>query len=123
MALNHVELLVIFTMSLNLFSGMLIASGAAADMGLAGQVRVGGDQAVDAVVDNSSEVGTGAPTGSTLFGSYNVLAGQLAEIRRVAYAAPTIFGNLGAPGYITAPLSALITVVYAFGIIKFFRGL
>jgi len=123
MALNHIELLVIFTMGLNLFSGMLIASGAAADLHLAGQINVGGDEQVDDAVDATSNISTGAPTGSTLFGSYNVLANQLGNIRKIAYAGPVILGNLGTPSYITTPMSLFITVIYGFGIIKFFRGL
>jgi hypothetical protein len=123
MGIKTLELLIIFTMSINLFSGMLIASGAAQDMGLGGQVNVGQDDKVDSVIRESQNVSTGAPTGSTLFGSYNVLSNTLGRLRVIVYAFPAMLGNMGAESWVTAPLEGLITVVYALGIIKFFRGI
>lgn len=118
-----IELLTVFFLSLNLFSGMLITSGVAADIGLGGQVQVGGGDAKSDLENSASEISSGAPTGSTLFGQINVLGDTLGAIRTMAFGGPTMLANAGVPGFITTPLGVLVGVVYAFGIIKFLRGI
>jgi len=101
---------------------MLISSGAAETLGLSGQVEVGGDDAADTAKQQSSEISTGAPTGSTLFGLYNVLAGTLGAMYEIAFAGPVMLSNAGVPSAITDMLSVIIGVVYALGVISFLRG-
>lgn len=117
-----ISTLIIFSITLNLFSNMLIASGAAATLGLGNQVEIGGDKAAQTAQDESSEVETGSPTGSTLFGMYNVLTTKLGQIRAVVFAAPYMLYNAGVPGAITGMFEVLFGIVYTMGIIKFLRG-
>jgi len=123
MTLKILEVTVVFFLVMNLFSGMLIATGAAADVGLGGQLTTGGDQNVQEAQDATQNIDTGAPTGQTLFGLYNVLAGTLGTLRQVAFGGPAMLYNLGVPGALTGMAEVLIGFVYAFAIIKFLRGI
>lgn len=123
MGMRIIEVMVVFFLAMNLFSGMLISTGVAADIGLDGQVGVGGDDAADQAQNSAEEISTGAPTGSTLFGMYNVLAKTLGQLRTIAFGGPAMFANAGVPGFITVPMEAVMAVVYGIGIIKFLRGL
>lgn len=122
MGLRIVEVMVVFFLTMNLFSGMLISTGAAADIGLGNQVEVGGDEDADEAESAAEEISTGSPTGETLFGMYNVLAKTLGQIRTIALGGPQMLGNAGVPGFITAPMEAIMLVVYGIAIIKFLRG-
>lgn len=114
--------MVVFFLALNIFSNMLLVTGVAETMGLEGQVEVGGDEESEKVQEETGDVSTGAPTGSTLFGMYNVLAGTLETISDIAFAGPKMLNNAGLPDGITNGLSVLIGVVYALGLISFLRG-
>ena len=123
MSIRSIQLLTVFFLTLNLFSGVLIGTGAAADIGLGGQLTTGGDKAVDDATKSAKKVNTGAPTGQTLFGMYNVLSQTLGQIRQVAFGGPAMLYNLGVPGAITGMMEVLVGVIYAFGLIKFLRGI
>lgn len=123
MGMRIIEVMVVFFLAMNLFSGMLISTGVAADIGLGGQVGVGGDGSAEQAQESAEEISTGAPTGSTLFGMYNVLAKTLGQLRTIALGGPAMLSNAGVPGFITAPMEAIMLVVYGIGIIKFLRGL
>jgi len=118
-----IELLIVFALSVNLFAGIMITSGAAADVGLDGALNTGGDKAVNDAQSESSDLSTGAPTGSTLFGMYNVLAGFLGTVRGVVFGLPAMLYNLGTPSWLTEPMEVVFGVVYALGIAKFLRGI
>lgn len=117
-----ISLLIVFFLTLNLFSGVLITTGVAETMGLGGQVEIGGDEASEDVQNETENVSTGAPTGSTLFGMYNVLAGTLSTIRKIAFAGPIMLNNAGVPGAITGMFEIIIGVIYSLGLISFLRG-
>lgn len=117
-----ITLVIVFFLSMNLFSGMLVSTGAAQDIGLGSQLEVGGDEDVEQLNQSSSEISSGAPTGQTLFGMYNVLAGFLSTVRVVAFGGPSMLYNAGVPGSITGPIEILIGFVYAVGIVSFLRG-
>lgn len=123
MGLRFIEVLVVFFLTMNLFSGMLISTGAAASIGLENQVETGGSEDADSVEEASEEVSTGAPTGETLFGMYNVLADKIGQLRAIVFGGPTMLANAGVPRFLTAPMEAIIAVVYAVGLIKFLRGI
>lgn len=114
--------MVVFFFALNAFSGLLLTSGAAATLGISGQVEVGGDDAAQTAESQSEEISTGAPTGSTLFGLYNVLAGILGQIYEVVFAGPVMLRNAGVPESITNMLTAIVGLVYAMGLVSFLRG-
>jgi len=113
--------LVVFFVSLNLFSGVLIGTGTAAMLGLDGQV--GQSDAIDSTVANSG-VDTGSATGSTLFGSYQVLTNQLSNIFGAVFPGLVLLRRAGVPTAITGGiLGPLFTLFSTFGVVFFFRGL
>jgi len=116
----------LFFITLSLFSGTLQATGVAETLHL--DQRVGGDEAVNDVQDTASSVDTGAPTGQTLFGMYNVLADQLSAILGVFNPGLRMLYNAGGPAFLFgAPgtvglLPPILTFVKAIGVISFLRG-
>lgn len=107
----------VFFLAMNLFAGVWISTGVAGDIGV--DTRVGGGDEVDSAIDNASEVQSGAPTGSTLFGMYNVLADTLSTLALPVTAGPTMLHRAGVPEVITHDiLQNLILFVYATGIIE-----
>jgi hypothetical protein len=106
---------------------MLAATGVSAHLGL--DTRVGGQESIDDATQSSEEVSTGAPTGSTLFGLYNVLGNQVAKILGVINPGLRMLYNAGVPGYIVGGpgtiglLPPIATVIQAWGIAKFLRGI
>jgi hypothetical protein len=123
MTLKILEVTVVFFLVMNLWSGVLIGTGAASDIGLDGKLTTGGGEDVENAQDATNKIDTGAPTGQTLFGLYNVLAGTLGQIRQVAFGGPAMLYNLGVPGALTGMAEVLVGFVYAFAIIKFLRGI
>jgi len=119
--------LALFFISLSLFGQMLATTGVAAHLGI--DSRVGGQESIDDATGASEEVSTGAPTGSTLFGAYNVLSSQLAKILGVINPGLRMLYNAGVPGYIVGGpntiglLPPIATIIQAWGIAKFFRGI
>jgi len=116
-----ITLLAIAFLSLNLFAGMITSTGLAADLGISTAVGAG-DEVDQAVERANGTVDTGAPTGSTLFGMYNVLGSGLNAITAPVTAGPSMLSNIGVPGAITGMLQSLILVIYALGVISFMRG-
>lgn len=115
-----VTTLVIFFIFLNLFAGVLMSTDAAAAMGI--ETNVGGDDAVDEVTGND-DVESGAPTGSTLFGMYNVLAEQVGGLFDVIYPGIEMMQAGGLPNYLANKiLEPLATVIIIIDVISFFRG-
>jgi len=114
--------LTIFFLVMNLWSTALIQTGAAGDMGI--DVNVGGDQALENTTNQADSVSSGAPTGQTLFGMYNVLSTGLTAITSITTAGPTMLAQ-AAPAF--APIANIIlkplfAVVIAIGVISFLRG-
>lgn len=98
-----------------------MSTGVAGMLGL--DTEVGGDEKVDSAVNNASEIRSGAPTGSTLFGMYNVLTDVLSTLALPITAGPMMLRRAGVPTVLTdALLQPIIAIVYALGIISFLRG-
>jgi hypothetical protein len=115
-----VPILAIFALCLNLMSGLLISTGAAATLGI--QPEVGGDQAVSDAEQQADTFRTGAPTGSTLFGMYNVLAGVLGTLASPVTALPTMLHQAGTPKPLTDMMKVILGVIYALGAVSFLRA-
>lgn len=119
--------LAIFFISLSLFSGMLSATGVAEDLGL--NSRLSGGEAADDAASQAQNVNTGAPTGSTLFGMYNVLSSQLATLLGIFNPGLRMLFNAGVPAFIVGGpntiglLPPLATIVQFWGIARFLRGI
>jgi len=112
--------LTIFFLAFNLFSGMIMGTGVGAMLGI--DANVGGDGDIDESLNESKEISTGAPTGSTLFGMYNVLAGALNTLLAPVTAGPQMLKQAGTPTALVNMIQGLIVTVYAIGIISFLRG-
>lgn len=115
-----VTMLVVFFIAFNLFAVMLGATGLAAVIGI--DASVGGTAAVDEQTDRDG-VDSGSPTGSTLFGMYNVLSGQLADFFGVIFPGLGMLNRAGVPDYITGGfLGPLFSVVIFIDVMSFLRG-
>jgi len=117
-----VTLLALFFLSMNLFAGLLMTSGVAGMVGA--ETVVGGDEQVSEAVNQSGDIDSGAPTGSTLFGMYQVLADGVRTLAAPVRAGPQMLKRLPLFPDILADafLQPLIVMVYAVGIISFMRG-
>lgn len=112
--------LAVFALSLNLFATLLLGTGAAATLGI--DASVGGDSEVAESRSQAESFATGSPTGSTLFGMYNVIAGVLSTIAMPVTALPSMLERVGTPGAITNMLKGVLIVVYSLGVASFLRG-
>jgi len=117
-----ITLLAVFLISFSLFSQMLISTGVAATLGL--NTAVGGEDATEnAVTKSEDKVDTGASTGDTLFGLYNVGASQLKSILGVFNPGLKMMGNAGVPSPIVeGMLMPIVTIVKFIGVLSFLRG-
>lgn len=116
-----ITLLAVFFLSLSLFSGFLMTTGVAEMVGI--ETSVGGGDEIDEAVNQSEDIRSGSPTGSTLFGMYNVLADGLSTLALPITAGPTMLERAGLPSQFTNMiLQPIIAIVYALGIISFLRG-
>jgi len=115
--------MLIFLFSLTLFGAMLQTSGVAATLGLG--LQIGGQESAENVQDTAREnVETGASTGDTLFGLYNVLGGRIGDLLSILNPGLATLNNAGVPGFIMEDfLIPLATVVKALGLIYFLRGI
>jgi len=121
-----ITLLAFFFLSLSVFSTLLTGTGVAETLGL--NERVGGEDAADDIRSETESVETGAPTGSTLFGSYNVLASKINDLLGIINPGLRMLYNAGVPASIVGgpqtigALPVLVSFVKIIGLISFFRG-
>jgi hypothetical protein len=116
-----VTLAVVFFLALNLFSGVLIGTGAADTLGISAEV--GGDQATDELEGKSGDgIPTGSPSDGTLFGLYNVIGGFLGGIFEFVFPGLNMLGRAGVPEYITTMLGTIFSLLITIDIAAFVRG-
>jgi len=115
-----VTTLVVFFVAFNLFAGTAAAMGVADTIGV--NTGVGGDKAVDSQINQGQNVSSGTSTGSTLFGMYNVLAGQVGGFFNVIYPGLGMLARVGVPEAITSMLGGLFSVMIFVDIVSFLRG-
>lgn len=116
-----ITVMAIFFLTMNLFAGTLMSTGVGDMLGVS--TEVGGDEEIDQATNESDEISSGSPTGSTLFGMYNVLASGLSTILVPVTAGPTMLSRAGLPTEITfGIIQPVILIVYALGIMSFLRG-
>jgi hypothetical protein len=118
-----INTMLIFLFSLALAGGLLQSTGIAATLDLNGQL--GAQEAANEVQAIAQEdVTTGAPTGDTLFGLYNVLGGRIGELLGMINPELTMLRNTGVPSaFIEGFLIPIATLVKSLGIIYFLRGI
>ena len=114
--------LAIFFLALSLFSQMLMATGVAATIGL--ETEIGGDQASDEVTQTAEgELESGATSGDTLFGLYNVLASQVSNILGIFNPGLQMMDNAGVPSpIVNMLLMPIVSLVKFIGIVSLLRG-
>lgn len=115
-----VTVLMITFLALNIWAGMLMQSGYASHIGI--ETNVGGGGEMQQTQNQADNISTGAPTGSTLFGMYNVLGDGLTALTTITTAGPTMLSQAGVPSIITDALKTIFLVVIALGVMSFVRG-
>lgn len=116
-----VTTLLIFFLFFNLFAAMLMSTGVTATIGI--KTNIGADEKVNETLNKANgTVETGAPTGSTLFGMYNVLADGVNTMVGTVTAGHTMLAQAGVPSAITSMLNGLFGVVIVIDIMSFIRG-
>jgi hypothetical protein len=114
-------ILAIFALGLSVFSGLLVQTGAAATMGI--NPAVGGEDKVDQATSQAEGFKSGAPTGSTLFGMYNVVTGVVSTLTLPVTGLPNMLELAGTPEPITnRVVKPILMVIYGLGIASFLRG-
>lgn len=102
----------IFLIFLNAAATAFSASGVAADWGI--EPDPGGDAQLANVEENASSFQPSGGFAATLYGLYASVTGVFQNVIGVATAGPTMIGNLGVPGWVTAfafaPLYLLVAI-------------
>jgi hypothetical protein len=109
---------------------MMMANAAAAFLAAAGSGTVWGIETETGLASTAEAVDSSAQSiGSGPVGLVDAVAGvtiaaitALNEILSIAFAAPTLFTNLGVPGFITGFVFAPLYVMVAIDIIAILRG-
>jgi len=114
--------LAIFFLSLSLFSQMLLATGVAATVGING--NLGGQDAANEVTSTAEgQVESGASSGDTLFGLYNVLATQVSNVLGIFNPGLRMMDNAGVPSpIINMLLMPIVSLIKFIGIVSLLRG-
>jgi hypothetical protein len=121
-----VTLLAFMLLALSVWAGFLTSTGIAADIGL--DARLSGDEIQDQAQSATEDIETGAPTGNTLFGLYNVLSDQLGTLFGIINPGLRLLYNAGVPASIVGGpntiglLPPLTSFIKAIGVISFLRG-
>lgn len=118
-----VTLLLVFFLSVNLFAGVLMSTGAAATLGI--DAEVGGDAATDELTgDASKNVTTGSPSDGTLFGLYNVVGGFLSGLYEYLFPGLVMLERIGVPSFITkgilSPIFGLLITLFTASFVRGF---
>lgn len=116
-----VTLAVVFFLSLNLFAGLLMSTGAAATLGISAEV--GGDDAREELEgDTQSGLPTGSPSDGTLFGLYNVIGGFLSGVFNFVFPGLNMLNRAGVPSFLTNMLGSIFSLLIVIDIAAFVRG-
>lgn len=114
-----VTLLVIAFVSLNALAGVLTG------LGIDDQLGLNSPPDSDKLDQrhSSEEIETGSPTGQTLFGMYNVLAGQFADLISVFTPGLNLMVNAGMPAWIRDQLLIpLFSTMSLIALLSYIRG-
>jgi hypothetical protein len=116
-----VTTLALFFIAFNLLAGVMTAQGVFDTLGV--NEQVGEDQEVTNRLDDAQNVSTGAPTGSTLFGMYNVLSTQIGNLFGVIFPGLRMLERVGVPNWITQGLlGPIFSFAIGVGTLSFLRG-
>lgn len=118
-----INVLFVFTYSIMLFGLLLQSSGVAGMLGLG--LQLGGQEAADSIEsETGGNVETGAATGETLFGLYNVLGGRLGALLAAINPGLQMINNAGVPAFLMQDfVIPIATAIKTIGVIFFLRGI
>lgn len=114
-----VTLLVVFFISMNLLAAIIPGSALGLD------TNVGGDAVRERIPEDAENdsIQSGAPTGQTLFGMYNVLSTQVSNLFSVIFPGLNMLERAGAPTEILyGVLAPLFSVLIFLDVLSFLRG-
>lgn len=113
----------VFLLALDLFAGMLVATGINDTLGLSiSPSDSGASDEIEGEFEEQQD--TGAATQDTLFGLYNQLASSIGTLSKAINPGLNILNNAGAPKEIFNQfLYPIVTVIKGVGIAFFARGL
>jgi hypothetical protein len=113
-------LLAIFFLLINVWSGVLVSSGIAADMGMSPPTA--GDEQVDTAESSAKDISTGTESKDTLFGLYQQVTNAIGSVFSTLTAGAAILGQIGVPDVFTRAIEIFIFVIYGLGLAQFVRG-
>ena len=122
--------LLVFFICFNIWAGILIGTGAAAELGIEKQtgtnceVDGNGVQNCEAAghVNSNDDVPSGNGVGDTLFGLYNVLTDFLNDIFTFIAPGLDLLARAGVPQTYTNGLGIIFTLITTIDIVSFFKG-
>lgn len=112
---------VVFFLAMNLFAGVMVATGTDATLGI--DTEVGADAAANSITGQQSNVPSGGGAFSTLFGMYQILTNFVHGIFAFVFPAVGMLSAAGVPSVITNQIiTPLLSLVFVLDIVSFFRG-
>ena len=113
-------LLAIFFLIVNVWSGILINSGVAGEVGISPPTA--GDKTVDNASQQADKISSGTESKDTLFGLYNRVTTAIGTILGTLTAGAAILNQIGIPSVFTTPLEVVLMIIYGLGTAQFLRG-
>lgn len=113
-------LLAIFFLIVNVWSGILINSGVAGEVGISAPTA--GDKAVDDATGQAEDISSGTESQDTLFGLYNRVTTGVTTILSTLTAGGIILNQIGIPSVFTTPIQGVFLIIYGLGAAQFLRG-
>jgi len=104
-----VTALVVFFVGMNVFAGMMIGMGVDDTLGI--NTQIGGDSATSSIANE--DVPSGGGLGSTLFGLFVSGFYFVDALIQGVFAAPSMFVNLGFPGWFVYPIFTPMYIIAA----------
>lgn len=118
---SAVRMMAFFFLAFNVFAGVMLSTGVAATVGI--DSTVAGEDTTQEFDKSQGELETGSPTGSTLFGLYNVVSNQLEGVYGTIYPGLKMLDRAGVPGFIIYDIFGnLASFALLMGLISFLRG-
>lgn len=120
---NVFVLAMVFLFALDLFAGMMVATGINETLGLT--INPSGTGATDDIEDEyGDKQTTGGSTQETLFGLYNQVTATIGKLAEMINPGLSVLDNTGAPSWIFNQfLYPIATLMKGIGVAFFLRGL
>lgn len=118
---SAVRLLAFYFLAVNVIAGAIIGLGIDHTLGI--DATIAGEDTTEEFDKSESELETGSPTGSTLFGLYNVVSDQLEGLYGTIYPGLKMLDRAGVPDWIIYDMFGnLASFIIIMGLMSFLRG-